>query len=275
MPQPDPADRRASEKKMKATLVDTHSHLHRQEFDADRDEVIARAVESGVRILLDPATDLASNQTVIALSRRHPAVYAAIGLHPHDAGELTPAVLDELRLLAQQPKVVAIGEIGLDYYRDLTPRDIQKEVFKKFLLLGRELKLPVIIHCREAYSDLFPILRECLEVPMRGLLHCFAGDAAVAEEAVRLGLFISFAGNLTFPKAENLRDVAKTVPLDRVVLETDAPFLAPQAYRGKRNEPAYMVHLAQTWAELRNLAPEDVAKQTTANACRLFGIPEN
>ena len=270
-------------------LIDTHCHLHRQEFDADREQVISRAQAADVRLLLDPATDVASNRTVVDLAQRYPGVYAAIGLHPHDAKELTPRVLEELALLSARPKVVAIGEIGLDYYRNLSPREVQQDALRKLLDLGQKRNLPVIIHCRSAeapgaasssggqnaYDDLFPILRECLEPPMTGLLHCFAGDGKVAQEAIELGLHVSFAGNLTFPKAEALRAVATRVPLERVVLETDAPFLAPQAYRGQRNEPAFLHELVRAWAQMRNLTPEEISRETTKNACRLFRLPEN
>ncbi len=245
---------------------------------------MVRAKEAGVSVLLDPATDFASNRTVVDLAGRFPEVYAAVGLHPHDAQELTPAALAELAVLAARPKVVAIGEIGLDYYRELTPREIQKEALRKLLRLAHELNLPVILHCREgetrtssesqAYQDLFAILQECLKPPVRGLLHCFAGDARVAAEAAELGLYFSFAGNLTFPKAEPLRSAAKEIPFDRVLLETDAPFLAPQPYRGKRNEPAYLPELAKVWAEIHDLTVEDVARVTSVNAYQLFGIGE-
>ena len=261
-------------------LVDTHCHLHRQEFDADREAVIARAKEAGAVALLDPATDRASNRAVVELASSHPEVYAAVGLHPHDAGELTPEVLEELTAFGAREKVVAIGEIGLDYYRNLSPPDIQRQALQEFLRLAHELGKPVILHCRDsdsgetAYRDLFSILTRCLKPPIRGVLHCFAGTAQAAKEAVDLGLYLSFAGNLTFPKADPLRAVAETVPFDRVVLETDAPFLAPQAHRGKRNEPGFLGQLVETWARIRNLTPEDIARTTTANAHHLFGIGE-
>ncbi|MBI1953653.1 MAG: YchF/TatD family DNA exonuclease [Candidatus Omnitrophica bacterium] len=263
------------------TLVDTHCHLHRQEFDADRGEVIARASEAGVSALLDPATDFASNQTVVELASRFAQVYAAVGVHPHDAAQLTPSALAELAPLAAREKVVAIGEIGLDYYRDLSPREIQKEVLGRLLRLAHEMGKPVILHCRgsdgagaEAYEDLFAILTENLKAPIRGLLHCFGGTLEQAQRALDLGLYLSFAGNLTFAKADALRETARKVPFDKVLLETDAPFLAPQAYRGKRNEPKFLTELVSLWAKLRDLTPEDVARVTSANAWSLFGIGE-
>ena len=266
-------------------MVDTHCHLHRAEFDPDRDEIVARAREAGVVALLDPATDSASNQTVVDLAQRYPEVYAALGVHPHDAAQMTPEGLQELEALAQVEKVVAIGEIGLDYYRNLSPKEIQQETFRKLLLLAKKLKQPVILHCRgegavntsggvgqEAYEDLFKILKEILTPPIQGLLHCFSGTVEIAQQALAMGLHLSFAGNLTFPKAEPLRAVAKVVPQDKVVLETDAPFLSPQTYRGKRNEPSYLSELVQEWAELRGATPQEIAEQTTENAFRLFGM---
>jgi TatD DNase family protein len=266
------------------TLIDTHCHLHRTEFDGDREETIARAKEAGVDILLNPATDAASNRLVVDLARKYPEVYGAIGVHPHDARELTGELLRELTLLGTEKKVVAVGEIGLDYFRDLCPRPVQHDALRKLLRLAHELGKPVILHCRQeegaglpgqggqAYRDLFAILRECLKPPIRGLLHCFSGDSSAARGALDLGLLLSFAGNLTFPKADSLRAVAKEVPFDRVALETDAPFLAPQLFRGRRNEPAYLTELARAWARLKDLSPEDVARVTTANAHHLFGI---
>ncbi len=266
-------------------LVDTHCHLHRDEFEGDREAIITRAREAGVQALLDPATDLRSNRTVVSLAKDHPELYAAVGIHPHDAAELTSDALEEMTTLASAPKVVAIGEIGLDYYRDLSPRNVQQEALRKLLGLARLKNLPVILHCRgegasntssgqgdEAYKDLFSILKECLKPPIRGLLHCFCGDIETATQALEMGLYLSFAGNLTFPKAEALRVVAKEVPFNRVVLETDAPFLAPQAYRGKRNEPAYLKELVVAWAQIHGISVEQVAQTTTMNTHRLFGI---
>lgn len=253
-------------------LVDTHCHLHRAEFDPDRDEALARARAAGLVALLDPATDPSSNRTVVDLAGRYPEVFAAVGVHPHHAKELTEGAWEELSGLATRPKVAAVGEIGLDYYRDLSPRPVQQEALRRQLRLAHELNKPVILHCREAYPDLLAIVRECLSPPIRGLLHCFSGDQAVAEQALKMGLTLSFAGNLTFPNAGALREVARQVPLERVVLETDAPFLAPQSRRGQRNEPAALPELVRTWAELKDLTPEDVARVTTVNATHLFGI---
>ncbi len=267
--------------------IDTHCHLHRAEFEVDRDAVVQRAVEAGAIALIDPATDLASNRAVLETARKYPQVYAALGIHPHDARELTAEGLAELERLATGEKVTAIGEIGLDYYRDLCPHPVQQETFRKLLRLAHELGKPVLLHCRDseitsgaasssrsrdAYRDLFDILKETLKPPVRGLMHCFSGNLEQAKEAMDLGLTLSFAGNLTFSNAGSLRAVAKEIPLERVVLETDAPFLAPQGRRGKRNEPAYLTELVETWAKLKDLTAEDVARVTTVNAHQLFGI---
>lgn len=253
-------------------MIDTHCHLHRAEFDADRDAVLARARAAGLTALLDPATDAASNRRTVELAEQHPDVYAAVGIHPHDAAELTDEVLRELASLGTRKKVAAIGEIGLDYFRELSPRPLQREAFAKLLRLAHELGKPVILHCRDAFPDLFAILRETLKPPIRGLVHCFTGNLDEAREALDLGLTLSFAGNLTFNKADPLRAVAREVPFDRVVLETDAPFLAPQSLRGKRNEPAYLKELMELWAKLKDLTVEDVDRVTTVNAHHLFGI---
>ncbi len=260
------------------SLVDTHGHLHRAEFDSDRQEVLARAKQAGLSAIIDPATDWASNPVVADLALRFPEVYAAVGIHPHHATELTPERLMELTSLATQAKVVAIGEIGLDYHRNLSPPEVQQEALRKLLRLAHELSKPVILHCRDeagsaqAYQDLFGILKESLQPPIRGVLHCFTANAEIAAQALDLGLYLSFAGNLTFPKAEALRQVAKEIPFDKVLLETDAPFLAPSKYRGQRNEPAYLTELVEAWAKIQDLTAEDVARVTTVNAHQLFGI---
>ncbi|MCM8794983.1 MAG: TatD family hydrolase [Candidatus Omnitrophica bacterium] len=269
------------------TIIDTHCHLHRQEFDGDRQLVLERAKQAGVAALVDPATDPVSCRKVTELAASHPGVYAAVGIHPHEAAACTPESLAEIAALSGRPKVVAIGEIGLDYYREIVPREIQQKTLAIFLKLATLKKLPVILHCRgagattasagkgaEVYRDLFRLLKENMTVPVRGLLHCFSGNLEAAMEGIGMGLCLSFAGNLTFTKAQPLREVAKRVPLENLLLETDAPYLAPQSLRGKRNEPAYLPELIRTWADLRQMTPEEVALLTARNARRLFSIPE-
>ena len=264
-------------------LVDTHTHLHRSEFDADRESVLKRAKEAGVVALLDPATDFQSNRTVVELAKKDPCVYAAVGLHPHHADQFSEEVLQELSQLAADPRVVAIGEIGLDDHREHSDRKVQRATLERLLSLAHTLGKPVILHCRgselpgqagadETYRSLFAVLKEVLKPPIRGVLHCFSGGWETVEQALEMGLSLSFAGNLTFKNALALQEVAKRVPLDRVLLETDAPFLSPQAFRGKRNEPSYLPELVRTWAQLKDLSPEDVARTTAVSAYHLFGI---
>ncbi len=266
--------------------TDTHLHVCDSQYDSDRAVVLERALGAGVTTFIEIAESPNRWDAAVRLAEAHPFVYASLGIHPHHAEEVSSASLpekdpiQELASLATHPKVVAIGEIGLDYYRSLSPRPIQQELLRKQLRLAHEMSKPVILHCRdqdngkEAYHDLFAILQECLKAPLRGLLHCFTGDLNTAQQAIDLGLHISFAANLTFTNADRLREVAFHLPFDRILLETDAPFLAPQAYRGKRNEPAYLPELARTWSKIRDLTEEDVARVTTVNAYELFGIGE-
>jgi len=269
-------------------LIDSHCHLQDPKFDPDRDEVLARAEAACVVALLLAATDLQSAQAVSAMAGKHPQLYASVGVHPHEADKVSGDVLTPLAFLAAQEKVVAIGEIGLDYHRHLTPVPLQQDLLRKLLTLAHEQDLPVILHCRNdetgtaggqapwigasAHQDLFALLSEFSNPPIRGVLHCFSGDLETARRGLDLGLYISFAGNLTFPKAEALRSVAQAIPLDRILLETDAPYLAPQTYRGKRNEPAFLKSLAETLAGLTGVTLEDVARVTTVNAHALFGM---
>ena len=265
-------------------IIDTHCHLHRAEFDADRDAVMDRARRAGLTALIDPATDVESSRKVAATVQHYPELYGAVGVHPQDTNGLTDEGLVELRRLLKEPKIVAVGEIGLDYYRESTPRLLQQSALRRLLALAREADKPVILHCRQeesagtsgqggqAYRDLFAILRECMPLPIRGVVHCFSGDMEAADTALELGLYLSFAGVLTFTKAGALREVARQVPFDRVLLETDAPFLAPQPYRGKRNESAFLEALVKTWAELKDLSEEDVRRVTSVNAHHLFGV---
>jgi TatD DNase family protein len=263
-------------------LVDSHCHLDAPRFDADRDAVIARMAESGVRYAINPGVDLASSRAAVALAlRQHGCIYAAVGIHPHDAKTLDADALEELKRLARLPKVVAIGEIGLDYYRDLSPREAQRRAFEAQLELAAELGLPVIVHDRDAHDDVLGILsnwRESLRSPRStlhghpGVLHSFSGDMAMAEQAVALGFFVGVSGPVTYKNADRLRQVVRAAPLERLLVETDAPYLTPQPHRGQRNEPAYVRMVAQAVADVRGLTLEQVATQTMANAGVLFGL---
>lgn len=251
-------------------FVDTHCHLDDPAYDADRDAVLTQATAAGVEAFITIGTDLATSRRAVELAKARPNISAAVGIHPHEAVRWTASAGAELAALAHDPAVVAIGEVGLDYSQDLAPRAAQQAAFRQALGLARDRQLPVIIHCREAWDDCFAILREMGS--RRGVLHCFTGSEAHAAATLDLGLTLSFAGNLTFKNAAPLRAVAQRVPIERVVLETDAPYLAPQLHRGRRNEPAFLVETAQVLAQLKGLSVDDIARITTLNAHALFGV---
>jgi len=254
------------------SLIDTHAHLDSGQFAADRDAVIARAAEAGISHILTIGCDLASSQASVEIAAAHPSVYAAVGIHPHDAGEADATGLEKLRQLAAEPKIVAIGEVGLDFYRDRSPREVQRQAFGAQIRLARQLGLPLIVHDREAHEEVLQILREERASEVGGVLHCFSGDPAMAKACIELGFHISFPGTITYPKNDAAREVVRAVPIDRMLVETDCPYLAPQAYRGRRNEPAYVRHTAETIAAIKGLTIDDVARITTLNAFNLFGI---
>lgn len=262
-------------------LVDTHCHLDFDAFDSDRAAVVARAQEAGVDAVLNPSTDIANAARVVALAHETACVYAAVGVHPNSSVEWGAHSADELRALAQQPKVVAIGEIGLDYYWDEAPHDVQRKVLQAQLELAAEMELPVILHNREASEDLLAILLEWQAglhtsgsplAAKPGVLHSFSGDQAMAEKAAAAGYFLGFTGPLTFKNAPELQAIAAQAPLEQILVETDSPFLSPHPLRGQRNEPARVKLVAEKLAELKGLPYEEVAAATSANAQRLFGI---
>ncbi len=253
-------------------LIDSHCHLNFNTFDADRAEVLARAGAAGVEIIINPAINLETSREVAALVEQYPQVYAAIGFHPNDAVKFDETALAELRRLASHPKVVAIGEIGLDYHWDESPRPVQQEVFEKQLALAQELAKPVIIHQREAAADAMAILRRWgAGVQHPGLvLHSFSGDRAMAEEAVALGFYIGISGPVTFKNARDWPEIVAALPSDRLVVETDAPFLTPHPHRGKRNEPAYVKLVAERVAALKQLSLVEMSHILTENTVTLF-----
>jgi TatD DNase family protein len=258
-------------------FVDSHAHIDGEEFDADRDEVVARARAAGVRSILNVGTGDPHGgnfERAAALAEKYEDVYAAAGVHPHDARLYNyTAERRLLEVLRGSERMVALGEIGLDYHYDNSPREVQREVFARQLRLAREEGLPVIIHSREADEETAEILRRELDGSgTKGVMHCFGGGASLAEAALALGFCISFAGNVTFKKAEALREVAAVVPLERLLVETDCPYLAPVPHRGRRNEPAYVVETARFLAELRGVRPEELGRATSENFARLFGI---
>jgi TatD DNase family protein len=262
------------------TLIDTHAHLDSHKFDTDREAVLDRAKEAGVDALISVGADLASSQRAVALAEGHDAIYATVGIHPHEAKTLDGEALAELRELAQRPKVVAVGEIGLDFYRDLSPRNVQRRAFQAQLGWAAKLGRPVVIHDRDAHSEVLEILADWAgglrHSPLDGrlgVLHTFSGDLAMAERAIELGFYISISGPVTYQNARQLPDIVRALPLDRLLVETDCPYLAPHPNRGKRNEPAFVQWVAKRIAELRNSSFDEVATATTANAQRLFDLP--
>ena len=250
-------------------LIDSHCHLDDEQFAEDQEAAIERAQAAGVERMMAIGTGDGPPDLEVAtrLADRYPALYATVGVHPQDAAKAAPETFDHLRDLLSHPKVLALGEIGLDYYHDTAPRDIQRAVFVRQLELAREAAKPIVIHTREAWSDTIQILRE--QSANRGIFHCFTGGIEEAREALDLGFHLSFGGVVTFPKSERLREAAKIVPLDRLLVETDAPYLAPVPHRGKRNEPAFVVNTARKLAEIRGIPVEDVARATTENFERL------
>lgn len=259
------------------SLTDTHCHLDDEKFDSDRDAAIERALEAGVTQIVavgtgDGPPDLESG---IRLADAHRNVYATVGVHPHDASKADDGSLRRLEELLKHEKVIAIGEIGLDYHYDFSPRDRQRAVFVEQMRIARDARKPIVIHTREAWDDTLALLAEHW-APSRlgGIMHCFTGGTAQAAQCLQLGFHLSFAGILTFPKAVEIREAAAMCPMERLLVETDAPYLAPIPHRGKRNEPAFVVHTAQVLAGLRGLTFEEVARLTTHNFSRLC-LPEN
>ena len=252
-------------------LFDTHAHYDAQQFDADRDAVLSALPGKGVGLVVDPGCDLPSSRKAVAIAERYPFVYAAVGYHPENCAPYQESHLDELRALAGHPKVVAIGEIGLDYYwEENPPRHLQQRVFRDQLALAEEVGLPVIVHDREAHGDSMAIIKEFPRV--RGVFHCYSGSAEMARELVRLGWMISFTGVLTYKNARKAVEAAQAVPLDRLMIETDSPYMAPVPHRGKRNDSGYVVHICQKLAEVKGISPEECARITTENGRQFFQL---
>ena len=255
-------------------LIDSHAHLDMDDFDADRDQVIKRAVEGGVARIVTIGTDLASSRKAIEIAKKYKHVYATVGYHPHNADEADIRDLEKLRGLASEPKVVAWGEIGLDFFRRHSPPDKQVQAFERQLDIAFELDLPVIIHDRDAHSDLLAILRKRKRL-YRGVIHCFSGNYDLAMALIEMGFFISFPGTVTYKNAVDTQTTASRIPLERLLVETDCPYLAPVPFRGKRNEPFYVKHTAEKIAQLRQIELGKLEDATSANAIRLFNLPDN
>jgi len=252
-------------------LVDSHAHLDMEDFDPDREDVVRRAFASGLKYILCPIeiSEERSRKIILDLVKRYPTVYAAAGVHPHRARLFSPGCLDKIRKLAACGKIQAVGEIGLDYHYDFSPQDDQAIALRAQIELAQELDLPVIIHSRNSGRDVIRAVRDA-GFAVGGVLHCYTEDGDIAREMLDLGFFISFSGILTFPNAQALRETAKGIPLERLLVETDAPYLAPLPHRGRRNEPAYVVETARLLAGLKGLAFEDLAAAVTRNFSRLF-----
>jgi TatD DNase family protein len=265
-------------------FIDSHAHLEMEQFDADREQMIARARENGVEkiVAIGSGTGPGSLDCGIQLAEQYEFIYATVGIHPHEAKLAREADFQELEQLALRPKVIAWGEIGLDYFYDHSPRELQQRVFLKQMELARAAKLPIVIHCRpsdkseNAWDDCLLLMEQHWRASgLGGILHCFTGNWSHARRALDLGFMISFAGNITFPKAQPIRDAANEAPLERILIETDSPFLAPVPYRGQRNEPAFVKEVARQLGEIRRLSTEEIGRRTAANVYNFFKLAES
>lgn len=254
-------------------LIETHAHLYFEQFDEDRDEIIQRADEAGVKKIINIAVDLETSKQCLELAEKYEGLFATVGIHPNDSTKLDDSSLAALKELSRNEKIVAIGEIGLDFYRDRSPREVQESAFRKQIRLAKNVGLPIVIHNRDAGRQIIDVLRSEGPANLSGVFHCFSEDTQIANNVLELGFHISFTGNLTFKKSQ-LPEVAEIVPLDKLLLETDCPFLSPEPKRGRRNEPAHVVYIAQKLAEIKKVTFEEIAEITTSNANRLFGLGE-
>ena len=252
-------------------LFDTHAHYDDERFDGDREALLAGMPEKNVGLIVNPGCDVSTSRTAVALAESFDFVYAAVGIHPENCGDFEPGMIDQLRQMAKNPRVVAIGEIGLDYYwAENPPRELQQEVLRRQLRLAEELGLPVIIHDRDAHGDTLEMVREFPRV--RGVFHCFAGSAEMARELIKMGWMLSFNGAVTFKNAKKAPEVVAAVPLEKLMIETDAPYLTPVPHRGERNDSSYVRLVAEKIAQIKGLTPEEVEKATWENGRRFFGV---
>ncbi len=253
-------------------LIDSHAHLDMKQFDSDRDQVIDRALSADVRHIITVGIDIKSSLNAVKLTTHYPSIFATTGIHPHNADNANKNDLEQIALIAQQDKIIAIGEIGLDFFRNRSARQNQIEVFTQQLDLAISLNLPVVIHDREAHTETVNILSSFKRNGLHGMIHCFSGDYKLAHTFIKMGYYISIPGTVTFNNASQIQDVVRRVPLNKLLLETDAPFLTPLPHRGKRNEPSYIVHTAQKIANLRGISFEEISYQTSKNVCELFNL---
>jgi TatD DNase family protein len=254
-------------------LFDSHAHLNDERFDEDRDELIKSLREKNVDLVVNPGADIETSKSAVELSNKYDFIYAAVGVHPHDVSDLDDSAIETLREMAtKNNKVVAIGEIGLDYYYDHSPREAQKEWFKKQILLANELKLPIIIHDRDAHADTFDIIREYKSDEIGCVLHCYSGSVELAREYIKMGCYISIPGTVTFKNSRKVREVAREIPLNKLFIETDSPYMAPEPHRGKRNDPSLVAFVADKIAQEKGISYEEVCEKTKENAKIFFGI---
>ena len=253
-------------------MVDSHVHLDFSDFNRDREEVIQRALDRGLKLIINIGFDLSSSRKSVLLAEKYPFIHAAVGIHPHDSARVPSDYLHELEKMAGQPQVVAIGEIGLDFYRDRSPRPQQRDVFRQQLRLAKKMNKPIIIHALAAHDEVLKILKEEGLPDSGGVMHCFSGDLSLADKCLALGLYISIAGPVTYAKNTGLQEVAAALPLEKLLIETDAPFLTPVPYRGKRNEPANVIFTAEKVAALRGISAENLGRSCLENTQRLFSI---
>ena len=256
-------------------IFDTHAHYDDDAFDEDRDTLLGEIFSSGICCITDVGASVKSSKSAVALSTKWPQIYAAVGVHPDSTADMAEEDIETLRSLAQEKKVVAIGEIGLDYYWDNSPREVQKKWFERQLALAREVDLPVIIHSREAAKDTMDIMREAAKAGNTGVIHCYSYAAPMAKEYISMGFFIGIGGVLTFKNARVIKEVASEIPLSSIVLETDSPYLAPVPYRGKRNNSMYLKEVVKQLAQIKQVSEETVITTTLANVKRLYRLEEN
>lgn len=253
-------------------LFDSHVHYNDKKFNEDRDKLLSSMQENNVGLIMNSCSSLEEVPDIFEICEKYPFIYASVGIHPHEAENLTEADMDKLKKYAENPKVKAIGEIGLDYFYDFSPRDIQKKWFSRQVDIARELKMPVIIHDRDAHKDCMDILREHHVERAGGVFHCYAGSVEMAKEILDWGMYIAFGGSLTFKKSVRPVEVAKYVPLDRIVIETDCPYLTPEPHRGKRNSSLYIHYVAEKLAQIKGVSVEEIERVTFDNAKKCFGI---
>lgn len=253
-------------------LIDSHAHLDDKRFDKDRDKIIKNLKNEGIDIVINPGADFASSVKSVKLSEEYECIYAAVGIHPHDVKDMDENTIEFLREFSKKEKVVAIGEIGLDYYYDNSPRDLQKKWFREQIKLAKEVNLPIIVHDRDAHGDVYEIIKEECDGNLTGVLHCYSGDIELAKQFIEMGFYISFAGPITFKNAKTPKEVAKEIPIEKILIETDSPYLTPDPHRGKRNEPLYVSYVAQMIAQVKGITYNEVEKITSENTKRLFNI---